>query len=156
MDSQLGERAESLTQRILITLSTLEAWVRCIDEYTQSGTKQQTLLCAEFAKEWGLVDATASTHHLRRCIRRIASDIRSALNSGSSDGLSKIIEGDAAAYGTHVLDVSTRNIEMFRDVLGGDSVPERWFVCYDELELAPDWLQTELLTSLREQIKTYI
>jgi hypothetical protein len=48
----------------------------------------------------------------------------------------------------HAADALTRACALFEEY-APDIAPKKWALCFDELEIAPRWLQKELLTSLR-------
>lgn len=48
----------------------------------------------------------------------------------------------------HAADVLHRACTLFEE-FAAEAAPKRWALCFDELEIAPRWLQTELINSLR-------
>jgi hypothetical protein len=53
-----------------------------------------------------------------------------------------------AAFTAHALSAVTRACTVFEEFTDGIS-PGRWALCFDELEIAPDWLQREMFAALR-------
>ena len=75
-------------------------------------------------------------------------DIHNGLVKRDSSLIRHHLDNLPAALTAHSLSAITKACTVFEEYARAVS-PVRWALCFDELEIAPQWLQTELFAALR-------
>lgn len=143
-DPVLAERA----QRAIVSLSGL----------LEATKTFQVIMDEEETHPEPLLKALISAFSFGRTVPRFAdvrlrllsfSDaIRSSIVSRDVNQLGRTIDSLPHAFTGQALDTLERACLVFEECAGARS-QKRWALCFDELEIAPQWLQKELLRSLR-------
>ena len=98
---------------------------------------------------WDITDTIPSLLALRQALTRRLLQIRTIANQEATlgeDGRPERIGGITFLH-LHFLQAAGYAIEIFDDAVDGKG--SKWALLFDELELAPNWVQDELLRSLR-------
>jgi hypothetical protein len=89
-----------------------------------------------------------SFREIRLKLVRWMDEIQSALIRRSLGQITHQLDMLPAAFTGHCLSAITKLCTIF-DELAPSVAPKRWALCFDELEIAPPWLQIELFAALR-------
>lgn len=109
----------------------------------------ETSIVSEIAKVWRVEGIAPSFYSLRQALTRRLVEIRELGSREASLGPRGREERFAATAYLHTpfLPAAASAIEVFEDSLG---IPSgKWAYCFDELELAPEVIQRELIQSIR-------
>jgi len=136
-------------QRIMVSsnalLSILEA-TQCI---IGAGSGTEVAISASLITQWRLVGTLKSIADIKATLGRMVAEIRGHLNVGDVSKLKCAFDSVPPSFYGHTLDAPTGAIAIISEHLPSELRPSSWALCYDELEIAPPWLRTELLEALR-------
>jgi hypothetical protein len=136
-------------QRIMVSanalLSVLEATQGLIGEHTEI----ETAIAASLITQWHFVGTLKSIADIKATLGRYVAEIRGHLNVGDISKLKGVFDSIPPSFYGHTLDAPTGAIGIIAEHLPKGLRPSSWALCYDELEIAPQWLRIELLEALR-------
>lgn len=138
-----GSDSEKL-QRLLVVLSILKQWAIQFEKIVANDLAAHTNLAESFIDCWGLVDAAPRFIDIKNSIESMAADIRGYINVGNTEA---IFERYKLRFFSSLIDVCTICADLYDAQFG--AVQVKWAICFDELEISPRWMRTELIASLR-------
>jgi energy-coupling factor transporter ATP-binding protein EcfA2 len=139
------ERAERFFVGISIALELVRVFAGLVGE-------TNSLACAvaeALIDQWGLKGVVPTLPRLGLSLENESSRLGDALNRRELALLSDIMDGLPLSFSSHASDVVTFACSVFNASVPSEVRPDRWALCFDELEIAPKWLQNELLSSFR-------
>ncbi len=146
--NDLSEVLVERIQRLLITLSVFEGFLDTV-RYSVNNIEDEIQLSKELIGHWELNSILPRFDKISIELLKIAACVRGAINDESTENIRKTLSRFPNSYFGHALDnpiIICQILEKyFKESLG----ISKWAICFDELEISPDWLRKELLTSLR-------
>ncbi len=144
-DSSMAERF----QRILVSVSVLIAFIDSMEYILGNSIEQEIDLCTMLIRHFELVCRTPNYVDIKSTLYKINSDVQEALKIKDLKTLELTSKDLAPKLCGHALDVPTQCCALTSELFKGKLAFDRWALCYDELEIAPEWLQKELIQSTR-------
>lgn len=138
----LEPRTVELAQRFLVSTSVASAIASAFEELSLDGHCAEIDVCRAIAETLGLSKTLPTFRGVRTSFAAQAAGVRGLINSGDEKSLIAYVRSYPGVMTSHALDLP--------EVLTA-SVPlaYRWALLYDELEIAPEWLQDEILNGMR-------
>jgi hypothetical protein len=96
----------------------------------------------------GLGPTVPSFREIRLRLIQWIDEIHSRLVRHDTSGIRRHLDDLPAALTSHSLSAVTKACSVFAEY-AQELAPTRWALCFDELEIAPRWLQAELFEALR-------
>jgi hypothetical protein len=141
-------------QRALVASTALIEMTRAFEAIIGSDSSS-VRVCEELIRRFRIPNASSSFSDVRLGLSEIQGDVRAALN-GSGEPLPLVLKRLASSMIAHVLDGPSLAVSVFEEVVPKSLQPQSWALCYDELEIAPEWLQRELLGAVRSSDQRFI
>lgn len=138
----------SVTTNILISLCNTFEEILSLEINNKSDTTQENELCIHLMKEWMLPPTVPTLPYIRESLKR-RSDIFNRFVQSIIFNYSKDDTIDTTDKEYLFIDFRSSLklvTSIFERIFG---VSKKWAFCFDELELAPDWLRDDLFLSLR-------
>ena len=142
-------------QRVLLNLSLIKELSARFYTLLDADKKSQVNCCEQLIKLWHLTDTAPAFSDVCLAITTMSAVIRGTVNLGA-DAIEALLTSVNPVYFSHTVDVAELCCEVFSDSAPAEVNPTRWALCYDELEIAPEWLQKELLEALRSTEQQFI
>lgn len=150
----LPTQAERL-QRSFVSLSCLIEATRVFQDILDERDEEPTALLKALIKHFDLGPTVPTFAEVRLKLQSWAEQLNSFLVRRDSASLIRTLDRFNPALTGHALDTLIRACSVYEEyVTHGPSL--RWALCFDELEIAPAWLQTELFASLRSTDQRYL
>lgn len=144
------------TQRVMISASilisvvdTFQAIIEDIATDEIGKRKYEALLCESLISLCKLKSTIPSFSDVSNKIDGLIVDLRAAVNSNNTQQLIEYLNQVPHIFYAHSLDPVIQSCRHMSPLLPNQLRPKKWAICFDELEIAPPWLQDELLSSLR-------
>jgi energy-coupling factor transporter ATP-binding protein EcfA2 len=144
-----------LLQRSLISITSIIEATRTFEELLDGRDSDKTLLIQALVKHFELGPSYPSFPELRIKLRSWMEHLQSLLVRGDLAELRRRLDELPRALTGHALDGITRACTIFDEYVRSAS-PPRWALCFDEIEIAPSWLQTELFKALRSYEQKFL
>jgi hypothetical protein len=145
--SSVPNDAERL-QRALVAIASVVEATRCFQTITDEAKVDPVEFIKSLIAHLGMGPTIPSYADVRLRLRGWADEIQSLFVRQQTDELKRRLDALPASLTGHALNGVTRACSIFDEFLA-ELAPARWALCFDELEIAPKWLQSELLASFR-------
>ena len=136
-------------QRALISISILNEWIAVTQRLLSEDRKKQTKLCQLLINIFELEKTVPNFSDIKLSLSGIAATLRYVANYPSAENFNNAFDSISNKLLGHTIDVSTMCLNAYEVVNTDFDSNRKWALCYDELEISPEWLQRELLGSLR-------
>lgn len=140
-------QAESL-QRALVSIAAVIEAIRLFQNILDDASSDSTPLLKSLITHLSLGATVPSFPEIRLRLLGWAEELQSLYVSQAAPALASRLQKLPATLTGHALGGLARACTIFSEC-APTLAPVRWALCFDELEIAPCWLQTELLASLR-------
>jgi hypothetical protein len=147
--ASLSPQLSLQAQRIMVSANALFSLLETIQGIVDSKRETEVIIAESLIKQWRLSNTLKSIADVKATLGRIVGEIRGYLNLGNREKLERVFDGIPATFYGHTLDAPIDAISLISDRLPKEICLPKWALCYDELEIAPAWLRTELLEALR-------
>lgn len=150
-DKVVIERA----QRVLVAASAALETVGTFESILGGSEDLAMALSRSLLETWRISKAPLRLSDVRSGIRQICLSIRRAVADSNQSMLCSVLEevpDSLAASATDAIEVACNAFEGTLPRLK----PRRWAICFDEIEIAPEWLQRELLKQLRSTDQRFL
>jgi hypothetical protein len=140
-----------LIQRAMISLSFFVAFIDTMKGLVDDDIEREMNLCSALIDEFSFVRTVPNFFDLRNTLSRIMANIRGGLNFLPSEPtyLQQVLDSLPKSFFGHSLDLPAQCCRIALHSVPNVCKSGNWALCYDELEIAPDWLKTELFESMR-------
>ena len=145
----LDVRNAELIQRAMVTISFLTSAIEFVKDGLRLETAEESQLCQALIDIFNLQSTIPRFFDIKKAISNIAATIRGSLNFRDSTQINSIITDLPKVFFGHITDVPVNMCNLLSDLFNDKLSFDKWALCYDELELAPDWMRKELFESLR-------
>lgn len=135
------------TQRAQVSISALLEAIRAFRYILEERQEDAESFVKTLLKHFSLGPVVPSFAELRFRLLALGDEIRSAIVRADAAKLQNIFDGVAPSFTGHALDSVMRACNVFEEYVKMPN--QKWALCFDELEIAPTWLQSELLKALR-------
>ncbi len=143
------------TQRALVAVSCLIEATRVFQDILDANDEDPTALLKTLVSHFDLGRIVPTFAEVRLKLQFWAEQINSYLVRRNVTGLVSLIDSFHPAFTGHALDTLIRACSVFSEYCPLRK-PARWAFCFDELEIAPTWLKTEMFTSLRSTDQRFL
>jgi len=143
-DPKLAE----LLQRCLVSISALIECTRAFEELLKEKDMDPLDFAKRFIDQFRLGPTLPFFAEIRVRLRDWIEELQAYLVKGDDIGLAQIISRHHPSLIGHALAAATKACSIIDEFTGGQA-PTRWALCFDEIEIAPPWLQAELFRALR-------
>lgn len=145
-------------QRLLVTFSVLREWVVAFDGLLSQQTEIKTKLAEAIVREFKFKNTTASFTDIKNHINGLAAELRGVINLSAVDQIKDLVRNTPPIYCADIINICEIFVNLYEAAVEKTTLhkPSRWALCFDELEIAPKWLQDELITSLRSTDKRFL
>lgn len=147
-DQTLSQVDAERLQRALVSLSSITEATRAFQILLDEASIDPTSLLKSLITHLALGPTVPSFPDVRLRLRTWAEELQSLFVRQDTQALLARINQLPSALTGNALAGVTRACTIF-DEYQPTLAPSRWALCFDELEIAPRWLQTELLAALR-------
>ncbi len=141
-------KVAELVQRCLVSISALIECTKTFEEILEEKDIDPTELAKKFILHFGLGATLPLFAEIRVRLRDWIEVLQGHLVRGDQDGLEKALAGHHSSLYGHSLSAPTKACSIFDEYVR-TAAPRRWALCFDEIEIAPSWLQDELFKALR-------
>jgi hypothetical protein len=138
-----------LVQRVMVTISVLNALLESIGSANYITDDDKTRLSKEIIDAFNLKSTVPRFFDIKKTLSKTVHTIRGALNYRDSSSIDHVLKEISPLFFGHALDTPLVVCTLILDLFGNKLPFDKWALCYDELEIAPDWLRNELFESLR-------
>ena len=142
-------------QRVLVAASAALETLRTFEAMLEGDIESSGALSRALLRAWGLVRTPPRLSDVGAGIRQMCFGIRRAVTDGNQNLLANILTKIPDSLAASATDAISIACDTFEAELP-DLRPRRWAICFDELEIAPQWLQRELLSQLRSTDQRYL
>jgi hypothetical protein len=136
-------------QRYMITLTALVEALTTFESLVAGDLTVEKRIVLTFLDMWKQRRLVPSFGHLRVRLLELAATVRGAINERDPGAVEQVLKSLPPVFGAHAVDALTLACSTFEAEGRSTLKYPRWALCFDELEIAPEWLQQELLRSLR-------
>jgi hypothetical protein len=143
-------------QRAMVSISALSEVISVFDLLLEAEPHLNHEVAKALIDEWSERRIVPTLLNLRTRVQSHAAAIRSALNSGVRSNVEDRLDSLPPSWTAHPVDPIVQACEIFESVVPRKLRPPRWGLCFDEIETSPNWLQNELLASLRSVQQRYL
>lgn len=144
----LGE----LCQRILIGANALRCTLELFDRRLHSVDRLASVspdLSVKLIKNFGFEGSIATLADCISCLRGIASDLRGLINLRNLGRLQSLVESLSPRIYSDAVDPVISACRIYNETVDPEFRVQKWGICFDEVEIAPDWFGRELFLALR-------
>jgi hypothetical protein len=149
--SLLIERAQRVLVSISAVLETISSFRAMLAEDLEGASE----LSRSLLRAWGIARMPPRLEDVAGAIRKIGVGIRRAVADNDQSSLVDLLAGVPDSLAAGVMDTISIACDVF-DASLPHLRPRRWAICFDELEIAPKWLQRELLRQLRSTDQRFL
>ncbi|KAA6465275.1 ATP-binding protein [Acidobacteria bacterium AB60] len=139
-----AERVQRASIAICSLIEASKAFQGIIEESNESAED----VCKALIRHLELGSTIPSFREIRLRLLQWMELIQSGLIKRDADTVRHILDSIPASLTAHSISAVTKACKVFDEYVSSKS-QSRWALCFDELEIAPEWLQRELLASLR-------
>ena len=155
-DPTVGPDHGAILQRFLVTLSAIQSVGRAFRSLVNNDLRLEDVVLRGIRDLWPLSVPPNTLTQLDLLLRRTANEVRGHVNRRQSQEIADFVNGLPKEWLGHPLDVPIAYCEVFAAHAGDRVRGQRWAFCFDELEIAPDWLRVELLRAWRSVDQPYL
>jgi hypothetical protein len=142
-----GPLAE-IVQRASVSISTLSEATRAFQMILDDSERKPEALLKAIITHFRLGPTVPSFREVRLRLLSWMEEIHSRIVLQDLNRLSEFIKALPPALIGHALDTVIRACRLFEEYTD-NLAPKKWALCFDELEIAPTWLQQEVIGALR-------
>jgi len=135
-------------QRASVGISAVTEATRVFQRILEDTERDEEKLLTGIITHLRLGPTVPSFAEVRLKLRSWAEEIHRLFVFRDPDRLRARVETLPPSITGHASDALSRACALFEEY-APDVAPKKWALCFDELEIAPRWLQSELLNSLR-------
>ncbi|HVF59222.1 MAG TPA: hypothetical protein VNJ70_05355 [Thermoanaerobaculia bacterium] len=135
-------------QRCLVALSVTSATMQAIADF-KLGEEQERAFCIDLVKALNLGSTHPRLSFLIAAVEALATQVRAALSTRDVYTIDAVLAALPVSVRASLADALLFVVRLLRPLPKGARRRRQWALCFDELEMAPQWLQTELLRDLR-------
>ncbi|HKV94355.1 MAG TPA: hypothetical protein VJW20_17540 [Candidatus Angelobacter sp.] len=146
----------SRVQRALVSLTSFTEATHAFDGVLNKDPNAGEKLGVALADHFKLSDVVPTLAQLRLWADSFASSLRSVLVEDDAENLRLLLGELPHSFLAHTLDPLIAACTVFKETIPRKLQPKRWAFCFDELEIAPKWLQDELLGSYRSTPQEFL
>lgn len=144
----LNNRDIELVQRALVAASCIVAIIDAADAISQDVAASEADVCAPLRDLWQMKASLPTYVGLRRTAELLAARLRAAVNRDDRTRIRELLDAMPDQFLGHVTDLPILSCAAIAHLLpAGEN--QKWALCFDEVEIAPQWLRQELLSSQR-------
>ena len=143
-------------QRAMVSSSVLISLLNAIEAISKRYRLPEIDVCNKIIRICELNNTVPIFFDIRSEIRKIASNIRSAINCRSKSKVNDILDNISQIFYGHVIDAPILVCNILTEMYSRILEFQTWALCFDELEIAPVWLRNEILEALRSIEQNYI
>ena len=147
--ARLSASLSMQAQRIMVSVNALLSLLEATQGITATFPESETAIANSLIKQWRFVGTLRSIADIKATLTTLVGEIRGHLNVGDIAKLKCVFDSMSPLFYAHTLDAPTGAISIISEHLPSELRPLSWALCYDELEIAPQWLRIELLEALR-------
>lgn len=136
-------------QRAMVTCGSLRSVVTTLSDLVARDRKAEAAICSALISRWNLEQTISQFTDVRLSLDKLAFTIRSLLLFGKEDELERSLANLPTLFYSFALDAPIDACLVATEAMPPALRPARWALCYDELEISPVWLRSELLAALR-------
>jgi len=148
------KRAE-LLQRSFVSISSIIEATRTFEGILSEENFDATNLLQALVRHFELGPTFPSFAELRIKLRGWMEELQSLLVRSNMEALDERLGALPSSLTGHALAGITKACAIFDEYVSAAS-PPRWALCFDEIEIAPVWLQTELFKALRSYDQKFL
>jgi hypothetical protein len=152
--AELPVEAERL-QRTLVAISSVIEATRVFQRITVDTVSDSSSLLKGLIKHLALGSMIPSFPEIRLRLRSWIEELHSLLIADRINALKARLDTLPPALTGRAPDAVIRACTIF-DEYAESSSPTKWALCFDELEIAPHWLQAELFSALRSTDQRFL
>jgi hypothetical protein len=139
-----GERI----QRASVAISTVMEATRVFQAITDELTSDPSDILKALIRHLQLGPTIPSYREIRLRLVSVIDELHAALVKRDVLAVGPYLDKLPAVFTGHALDAITKTCTIFAEYVEGFAA-RRWALCFDEVEIAPKWLQSELFGALR-------
>lgn len=136
-------------QRALVNLSAAIDILRCLDQRLVNDPGLEERYCIKVIELFALERAIPRGRFVQQALEEEIAGLRALVVSGRLETARRNSASWPTAFLTPTLDLVVILCSAFDLLLPTPDAQRRWGICFDEIEIAPAWLQEELLAALR-------
>jgi energy-coupling factor transporter ATP-binding protein EcfA2 len=144
-DPVLAERV----QRCAVAVSSLAAAITTFEDLLSGDSASQERVVRSLIKLLHLNNVIPSFSEVRLMLLDLNNELRNAIVSRNDSLIASVVNNAPKVFTGHAFDILDTACTVFDESAPILKKPDKWGFCFDELEIAPGWLQRELLTTLR-------
>lgn len=137
------------TQRLMVAVNSIFHFLGTILGIFKGGRAEEGRICTKLIRRLSLENTLPTVRDIRCSLEQVAATVRGQVLSGNPESLRRVLDNFPSFLFGHALDPVTSVIRLVSEHLKPQTRPAQWALCYDELEIAPDWLRQELVDALR-------
>lgn len=142
-------------QRASIAICSLVEATKAFQGIIEETKGESTELSKALIRHVGLGSTIPSFREIRFKLLHWMDLVQSALVKRDTAFIRDFLDDLPASLTGHSISAVTTACKIFDEYASSDS-PSRWALCFDELEIAPEWLQRELLAALRSYDQQFL
>lgn len=143
-------------QRHMIALAAVAEATKVFEDILRRHPEALQALAMNLINHFGLTGLVPTLGHVRLKLMALEMELRDAIIRQDRSLLQTLMDGQPRPLGGHVTDALVAACSVFSETVPTKLRPHRWGLCFDEIEIAPPWLQRELLRALRSMGQAYV
>jgi hypothetical protein len=155
-DSFSNPLLQERVQRCMISFSSLSEACNVFESLLGNHIKAQAKFLSALIDNFEMSGVVPSFAEVRLKCLSVNQSIRRCLVRRDSASLLRMVDGMAPPVVGHAFDTLERACSVFEEYAPAGVRPKKWGFCFDELEIGPDWLKRELLSSLRSVRQNFL
>ncbi len=155
-EKEMDKRRAELVQRAIISSAVLIQMAEAAPELVDLSSDDESALSKALIDHWHLTGCISRLSSIRSSMKLLSAEIRGAVRLAGPENIDAALSRVPPSFLGHMLDVPIQCCDIIRDLFSSQLKYGIWALCFDELELAPEWLQVELLESIRSIDQSFI
>ena len=151
-DPVLAERV----QRASVAITSLIEAITLFEALLKDSKQAMTALAVQLIRHFDLEGIVPIFSDIRLALKSFSEGIRHAKNLRDTELVRSQVSGMPPVFTAHSLDTLDKACSIFQEYAPSRVQPTRWAFCFDEIEIAPRWLQSELLNAFRSSHQAYL
>lgn len=153
---QCTESCSRVSQHLLTNCTIATACLRTFAYLLGSGSAATQRLAITLIDQLGIRELVPTFSHLGLWFHSAASGVRTSIAAQDTLRLQAHLDKMPSDLVAHPFDFAVWMCSVFDEFAPAGARPEQWALCFDELEIAPRWLQHDLLQTLRSSAQRFL
>lgn len=148
-EKRFSVRTVVLIQRVMVISNALTQAILFAKSVVETDVEAERDLSHHFSNIWSFDEKPIDLDEVALFLSERVTQLRGLVNWGDQRKIDEFLEKVPPCFYAHCLDALIDTCKTVAARISKARRPKQWAFCFDELEIAPSWLKSELMASLR-------